>query len=399
MRIGIDLRTLSWSWTGPWRYLRNLLEHLAEIDRENEYFLFLHRDQAEPMIAQSNFEKTFVGSFFNGYRLLAQLNTSLASTALESILKAQAVDPIFGSLILPVFLRRDRIDVFHSPYHVLPLVKVCPSVVTIHDLAFEIYPGEFSARARVFLKSFTPLAARTADIIIVPSTSVKDNIVQLYHVPQDKIRVIHEAAEEIFKPMDKQESKEKIRLKYHVETDFILFVGFARSRRNIPSLLNAFSALKKQYGVKHKLVIVGRYDSVNTNYPELIKSLGIESDVIHFGHIADKDLPLFYNSAEILVYPSLYEGFGLPMVEAMACGTPIISSNAPPMPEIMGKAGLFVNPFNINQMARTIHDALVDENLQSKLREKSLERSHLFSWRKTAQSTLEAYREAQERSS
>ena len=289
MKIGIDLRTLSWNWTGPWRYLRNLLDHLARIDHENEYFLFLHKNQAEPVIAQSNFEKIFVGSFLNGDKLLSQLNTSLASTALESILKAQAVDPILGNLILPVFLRRDRIDVFHSPYHVLPLVKVCPSVVTIHDLAFEIFPGEFSARARVFLKTFTPLAARMADIIIVPSACVKDNIVQLYNVPQGKIRVIHEAAEEIFRPMNRQESKERILLKYHVKNDFILFVGFARSRRNVPSLLTAFSALKRQYGVKYKLVIVGRYDSVNTNYPELIRKLGIERDVIHFGHIPDKD--------------------------------------------------------------------------------------------------------------
>jgi glycosyltransferase involved in cell wall biosynthesis len=347
------------------------------------------------MIAQNNFKKTLVGTFLRGNRLLTKLNTGLSSTVIESYLKAQALDPILGNLLLPVFLRRDRIDVFHSPFHVLPLVKICPSVVTIHDLAFEIYPEEFSFRARRFAKVFTPLAARMADIIIVPSTCVKENVVQFYNVPQSKIRVIPEAADEIFRPMNKQECKEKIVQKYHIENDFILFIGFARLRRNVPLLLKAFLKLKKQHSIKHKLVIVGRYDAACTNYPKLIKELGIEKDVIHFGHIPDKDLPLLYNAAEIFVYPSSYEGFGLPLVEAMTCGTPIVASNASPMPEIVGEAGLMVNPFNVSQMAQTIYDVLTDEHLQLKLRQKSLERSHFFSWEKTAKNTLETYKEAQ----
>jgi glycosyltransferase involved in cell wall biosynthesis len=394
MKIGIDIRILSWNWTGPWRYLRNLLDHIARIDRKNEYFLYLDKNLPELMIAQSNFKKTLIGSLLNGNRLLTKLNTGLSSKVIESYLKAQALDPILGNLFLPVFLRRDGINVFHSPFNALPLAKVCPSVVTIHDLAFEFYPKEYSTKARIWSKVFTPLAARRADTIIVPSACVKENIVQLYDVPQSKVRVIHEAADEIFKPMNRQESKEKIVQKYHIEDEFMLFIGFARLRRNVPLLLKAFLKLKKQYSIKHKLVIVGRYDSVSTNYPKLIRELGIEKDVFHFGHIPDEDLPLLYNGAEIFVYPSSYEGFGLPLVEAMACGTPIVASNAAPMPEIIGKAGLFVDPFNVSQMAQTIYDVLADENLRLKLREESLERSHFFSWEKTARNTLEAYADA-----
>jgi glycosyltransferase involved in cell wall biosynthesis len=395
MRIGIDARVLSWNMTGPWRYLHNLLDHIAEIDHGNEYYLFVNKDQIDSITVPSNFRKTLVRSFLDGNRLLTKLNAGVTSKVLESYLKGQALDPVLGNLLLPVLLKHDRIDIFHSPFNVLPLIKVCPSLVTIHDLAFEIYPDEFSFQARVFHKTFTPIAARTADIIIVPSTCVEKNIVELYGVSQDKIRVVHEAADKIFKPMDRQESKVKIVQKYGIKDDFILFIGFARLRRNVPQLLEAFSRLKKQHDIRHKLVIVGRYDSVNTNYPRLVRELDMENDVIHFARIVDEDMPLFYNAAEVFVYPSSYEGFGLPLVEAMACGTPIIASNASPMPEIVGNAGLFVNPFDISQMAQTIYNVLTDEHLCLELRDKSLERAHSFSWKKTAEKTLEAYREAQ----
>jgi len=395
MKIGIDTRVLSWNMTGPWRYLRNLLDHIGEIDHRNEYFLFVNKDQADSITVPSNFRKTILRSFFDGSRLLTKLNSGVSSKVLESYLKGQALDPILGNLLLPVLLRHDRINVFHSPFNVLPLIKACPSVVTIHDLAFEIYPDEFSLQARLFHKTFTPIAARTADIIIVPSTCVKNNIVEFYDVSQAKIRVIYEAADKIFKPMNRKESKVKIVQKYGIEDDFILFIGFARLRRNVSQLLEAFSMLKKQHDLRHKLVIVGRYDPVNTNYPKLIRELHMENEVIHFARVADEDMPLLYNAAEIFVYPSSYEGFGLPLVEAMACGTPIVASNAPPMPEIVGNAGLFVNPFDINQMAQTIHLVLTDEHLRLGLRDKSLERAHSFSWKKTAEKTLEGYREAQ----
>jgi glycosyltransferase involved in cell wall biosynthesis len=397
MRIGIDTRVLSWNLTGPWRYVRNLLKHIAEIDHRNEYFLFINRNQAESIEVQGNFNKTLVKSFPDWNRLLTKLNTGISSTVLESLLKGQALDPLLGNLLIPVLLRRDRIDVFHSPYNVLPVVKMCPSLVTIHDLAFETYPREFSVQARVFHKTFTPLAARMADIIVVPSRCVKENIVRLYELPQAKIWVIHEAADEIFKPMGRKESKEEIVRKYGITDDFILFVGFARLRRNIPRLLEAFSKLKKRYRLGHKLVIVGRYDPVNTNYPKLAKELGIENEVIHFARLQDQDMPLFYNAAELFVYPSSYEGFGLPLVEAMACGTPMVVSNSQPMPEIVGNAGLFVDPLNVEQLSRAIHEVLNDEHLQSELRERSLERSQFFSWKKTAGKTIEAYQGAQKK--
>jgi glycosyltransferase involved in cell wall biosynthesis len=370
MRIGIDTRILSWNWTGPWRYLSNLLKQLAKIDCSNEYFLFSHKNEAVPRIVQSNMKNVLI----------------------ESYLKGRTLDPIWSNLLLPVALSRNRIDIFHSPYQILPLVRFRPSIVTIHDIAFEIYPRDFSIEDRIGLKMFTRLAAQAADIVIVPSIHGKTNITQLYKIPESKVRVIYEAASEIFRPIDKKEAKERIAQKYQIKNDFILYVGFIRPRRNIPTLLKAFHRLKKQYNLSHKLVIVGDSNPENIDFSDFVKS-DLQKEIIHFRRIPDEDMPLLYNAAEIFVYPSLYEGFGLPLVEAMACGTPIVASNAPPMPEMVGDAGLFVDPFDSSQMSQTIYDILADEYLRSNLREKSLKRSLFFSWKKTAEKTLSVYRE------
>jgi glycosyltransferase involved in cell wall biosynthesis len=369
MRIGMDTRILSWSGSGPWRYLCNLLKELARIDQDNEYFLFSDKNESASGIAWSNMKKIMIRSCFKGH----------------------VADPVWNNMLLPVALRRNRIDIFHSPYNILPLVKICPSIVTIHDVAFEIYPEDFPIADRVYLKMFTCLAAEAADIVIVPSTHVGMNVAQIYKIPESKVRVIYEAADEIFRPMDKQEAKERIAQEYGIENDFILYVGFVRPRRNVLTLLKAFHRLRKQYNLRHKLIIVGK-NLGSIDFLNFVKS-DQEKELIHFNYIPDKDLPLLYNAAEIFVYPSLYEGFGLPLVEAMACGTPIVASNSPPMPEIVGDAGLFVDPLDVSQMAQTIYEVLADENLRSNLREKSLKRSLLFTWKKTAEKTSSLYKE------
>lgn len=371
MKIAIDSRILLWKKTGPKRYLYNLLKNLARIDKENEYYLFSF--QRNPDLNSDRFEERILRSPW------------------QPVVGRRVSDPVWNNLLLPNGLKRCEIDVFHSPYQTLPLIKVCASVVTIHDLAFELYPEDFSFGLRLYLKTFTRLASRLADKVIVPCGKVKKDITETYNVPEDKVEISHEAAEEIFRPIEHKIAKEEVARKYGVKSEFMLNVGYIRPRRNIPTLLKAFYRLKRDYSVRCKLVIVGEIAPKDTRISSLIKALALEKEIILLNNVPDEDLILFYNATELFVYPSIYEGFGLPLVEAMACGAPILASKNPPMPEILGGAGICVSPRGVEEMASFAYKILVDEHLKEELRSKSLERSKNFSWERTAKKTLEVY--------
>jgi len=335
MRILIDSRTLIWRGTGARRYLHNLLTNLAKVDKENEYFVFVRHNEE---FDQDDFRKVVFKSP-----------------------RGHIFNPIWTNISLPLALKRNKIDVLHSPHTALPFIKVCPSVLTVHDLSFEVCPWDFRIKSRLFLR--------------------------------DKIEVIYEAADEIFRPVDRGKASEEVERKYKIKDDFILHVGLLRPRRNILTLLKAFNKLRSEYGVKVKLVLVGPAGYKSDELFHFIAKHDLKKEVIQLDYVSDKGLLYMYNAAEMLVYPSLYEGFGLPTMEAMACGTPVLASNVQPMLEIVGDGGIFFDPYNVTEMSQKMYSVLTDDNLKLELKEKALVRTRDFGWEMNAKRTRKIYYE------
>lgn len=216
------------------------------------------------------------------------------------------------------------------------------------------------------------------------------DIIRYFKIPENKIKVIYLGVDEDYKPLSETEIR-KVRQKYHLNYPFILYVGSLISHKNIPTLIKAFYKLKK-YGLPHKLVITGKRGWKYKNIFEIISKLNLQKDVVFTGYVQREDLPALYNAADLFVYPSLYEGFGLPPLEAMACGTPVITSNTSSLPEVVGNAGIMVDPYDIDGLAKAMYEVLTNEGLRAELRKRGLERAKMFSWKKTAEETLNVYK-------
>ncbi|MNN38627.1 D-inositol 3-phosphate glycosyltransferase [compost metagenome] len=220
----------------------------------------------------------------------------------------------------------------------------------------------------------------------------KDDISKEFNYPKDKIFVTHLAAENIYKPMDKIKCKKFLRSNYSIDSNFILYVGGFSPRKNITGLIEAFSLLKGIYTQDLKLVIVGKQGISYEKYKNRAIELGIEDQVIFPGFIPLEHMPVFYNACETLVYPSFYEGFGLPPLEAMACGTPVIASNCTSIPEILGNSALLINPKDVYAIMNAMYSILTNIDLKIKLTVEGIERNKIYNWNKTALDTLSAYK-------
>jgi glycosyltransferase involved in cell wall biosynthesis len=376
LRIGIDARVLLRKSGGLHRYLNNLLTNLVEIDKENEYSLYVDRLHSEI-------------DFLNKEGKIREV---LVKTL--RLYDAHEFNSVFwNNLLLPSALIREKIDIFHSPIFILPLLMTPNSVVTIHDISFDLFPNyssPYSIAENNYLKIVVRLSARKARRIIVPTKSVKNDIIQTYKEPPGKIEVTYLAADDIFSPINKEMAKEEVRRKFFIN-DFILFVGLIQPRRNIVRLIKAFYFLKKYKKFKHKLVLIGSI--ADRNVPNLIEELNLSKYVYHLNYISNNDLLFFYNAADLLIYPSLYEGFALPLVEAMACGTPVITSNVSCMPEVVGNAGMTINTYSVDEIAWAIDHVVNNEELKKNMEKEGIKRSKIFSWRRLAEETLAVYQE------
>jgi len=341
--------------------------NLAKIDKENEYFLFSVNTEE---FDQTNFKKLVFKSS-----------------------RGQIYNPLWTEILLPLVVMRNKIDLLHSAFATLPFLKTCPSVITIHGLALEGCPEDIPIGKRLFLKASHRFASQSAAKIIVPSTRIKEELIRIYGVAEEKIEVIYEAAEEVFRLVSKEKAAREVKRKYGIKGDFILHVGILRPRKNVLTLLKAFNKLRSDYGSRVKLVLVGRAGFKSDNLFRFIADQNLSEEVIHLNYIPDKDLMYLYNATEVLVFPSLYEGFGLPAIEAMACGTPVLASKIQPMLEIIGDGGLFLNPHDVTGMSEKIYNILTDSNLRLELSEKALVQSRNFSWKTNAEKTLKIFYE------
>jgi glycosyltransferase involved in cell wall biosynthesis len=349
---------------GITRYTRHLLRALAKVNHHDEFITFQHRRHRTQLIEQANFRRS---------TLFAPVHTHLEQW------------------MLPLELLRFSLDLWHSTDFIPPLYTTVPTVITVHDLAFLHWPHFLTKDSAAYYGQIDR-AVRHAQHIIVPSESTKQDLTAMLGVPPIKISVIYEAADELFVPLPVAETRAEVMRKYHLPETFVLFVGTIEPRKNVDGLLRAFHHLRSKYGVNDTaLVIAG---GSGWNYQEtldLINQLQLEQSVRLVGRVVDEELHKLYVSARCHVHPAHYEGFGLPPLEAMACGTPTIVSNVSSLPEVVGDAALLIDPANWEEIAVAMHRLLSDNQLHSELREKGLQRARYFNWESAARRTMEVY--------
>lgn len=365
MRIGIDARLIFYHKAGIGQYILRLTQALAQINRDDAFILFTSRKDTTPHIEQANFKRQPLWTPSHHRFERIALSLELAPFAL---------------------------DVLHSPDFIPPAWTRCPTVITMHDLAFLLYP-RFLTRESARYYSQVDLAARQADHIIAVSNSTKHDTIRLLGVPESKITVIYEAAHPLFTPMDPTRARAFVQTQYHLPPEFILFVGTIEPRKNLPTLLRAFKRLRDNYKSQAVLAIAGQRGWLVEEVDRVIAELQLDNTVRFLGGVRNEELVYLYNAASAFVLPSFYEGFGLPPLEAMACGTPVIVSNVSSLPEVVGDAGLLVAPDDVEELAVAMSRVLTDTTLREELRNKGLKRARTFSWERAARETLAVYRQ------
>lgn len=388
MKIGVDA-TCWGNKRGFGRFTRELLENLLEIDKNNEYLFFIDGDTAD--------SKT----------IPTQVETIVVETEASPI-KAASADGRRSLKDIWAMSRevlRHKIDVFFFPavYSYFPILNRTKIIVTIHDVIADNNPELIfpNSRAKFFWKLKQNAAVRQSDLILTVSDYSKQQISQYFNLQTSRMRVINEGARSIFKVLPKngamQNALSRFDLKYGDK--FLLYVGGISPHKNLSILIDAYKKVCSNSGNSDlKLVLVGDYkdDPFFSAYPSLKKQvieLDLEDKVIFTGFISDEDLALFYNAATLLVFPSLEEGFGLPAVEAMSCGTPVAASNCSSLPEVIGEAGRFFDPRDEQNIADVINQILSDSLLLNEMKDSSLKRSKNFAWRKAAEDTLTIFEE------
>lgn len=364
MKIGIDARPTQGAFTGDSTYWRGLVEALSRLDVE--LVLYFDAKLPEPAI-------------------------SVSGSIPVRILRAPC-SRVWSAWTFPRALKEDGIQVAHVQYTMPPRMP-CPTVTTIHDVSFKRFPKFFRLMDRWILDWAVKTASKKAARIIAPSEFTKNELVSLYRIDPGKIAVTYEGVDEQFRPMDRSVTHALVGEKYGLSSPFILTLGVIQPRKNLGRLLEGFAALKGNLESEHKLLIVGKYGWKEANLERRIAELGLAEDVVLTGYAPYEDLPALYNAADVFVYPSVYEGFGLPPLEAMACGTPVITGDSSSLPEVVGEAGVMVDPYDPDAFTEAMARVLSSESLRAEMSARGLAQAKKFSWDKMAQETLAVYRQ------
>jgi glycosyltransferase involved in cell wall biosynthesis len=370
LRIGVDYTAAIRQEAGIGRYTRELVRALAELDGGHDYVLFAAAGGQWPM------GRDWPPNF--------QMRSVPLSDRTAAILWHRLQLPLWVELVT------GPVDIFHSPDFVLPPVRRAKTLVTVHDLSFMRYPECADANLRAYLNKAVPRSVHRADLVLADSQHTKDDLMELLGVDADKIEVIYPGVEERFHPMEDQAHLKEVRRRYNLPPRFILGLGTLQPRKNFARLIQAYSLLITRYPSLH-LVIAGGTGWFYEEIFAAVEQLGLEEKVIFPGFVADGDLPALYNLADLFVFPSLYEGFGLPPLEAMACGTPVITSDTSSLPEVVGEAGLMVEATDVKALAEAMKRALEDNALRERMITKGLEQAGKFTWEKAAAKLLSLY--------
>jgi len=369
VRIGVDVRELEkGKATGIGRYLLDLLKFATKEKPRWEFILF--GNQATKIdLEASNLEKIFIAEYFT---------------------------PWWDQIKLPRYLKKERVDIFLTPYLKVPLSIPCKLVVIINDLIPFLFPEYQKLKdrpRRIYFKNLGRRAAGRADKIITISQHSKKDILKVFQIPEEKIKVIYLGVDRAYQPLIS--NLKEATSKYGINKKFIFYFGNFNPHKNVKALIEAYYRLPQKIKDGYQLVLGGRRDRHCMGLEKMIKRLKLEEKAIFTGFISEKDLPAIYSAAELFVFPSLREGFGLPPLEAMACGTPVITSNITSLPEVVGEAGILVNSYNVDEIKAAIIKVLTDSALRNNLIKRGLERAKQFTPEKTAKQILRVFAETQ----
>ena len=370
MRIAIDAHSVGAKLAGNESYAVNLIEALAQIDNVNDYTLYVTTAEAHDR--------------FHGRWPNFKVKNTLPHTPLIRI-----------PLTLSAELRKHPVDVLHVQFTAPPFCP-CPVVVSIHDLSFEHLPQTFHRRSRTQLRLTVRHSARRADKILTLSEHTRRDVIKTYGIDPEKITAIPLAAPAHFGPVSDDKELQRVRHNYGIDRDYVLSVGSIQPRKNLVRLIKAYASLRGVHTGNSfpKLVIVGKRAWLYDETLRALEEAGVGDSVVLTGYVPESDLPALYSGALCFVYPSYFEGFGLPPLEAMKCGAPVVVGSATSLPEVVGDAGLQVDPFDVSAIAGAIDQLINNPELRKELSVKGQKRAELFDWRETARQTLKVYEQA-----
>ena len=366
MRIAIDARKLHDYGIGT--YVRNVLRYLGRIDRENEYVLLCRKADCDA-----------VRGYGENFRALPEPSANYS---------------VMEQIRLPIALKRAGADVFHAPHYVLPPLLPCPSVVTIHDCIHLMFPEYLPNKlAYMYARTFMTIAARRSSKVLTVSEASKRDILHFFKIPSSKVEVIYNAIDDRFDREPEMEDVVRVRERYQLNDPFLLYAGNIKPHKNVDRVIEAFARLKKRGFESLKLLIIGDEISKNPQLRRAVHRHQLHQHVRFLGFVPDATLAVLYRLADVFVFPSLYEGFGLPPLEAMASGTPVVTSNVSSLPEVVGDAALLVDPRDAEAIAGAVQRILTDDDLRRSLTQKGLGRAHEFSWERSVRRIRDVYLE------
>ena len=371
MKIGINGRFLVAKRTGVQRAAYNLIKTLIEIDRENEYVIFTGVDQISAL----------------------EWNYPNVKVVGDSLRPNESFRNHFWEQVrLPALARRHKIDILHSPANVAPLFYKGKSIIHIHDLCFVVNPQWYSFAFRTVYNLIIPQLAKRATKVITNSNNSKNDLLQYFELPAERVSLVYWAVDDTFSlPRIKPENEIGIG-----ETDFILYVGSLEPRKNINVLIEAYEQLRHQYpAIKTKLILIGGESPLFASVQ--LRAREFRDDVVFKGFVTDAELSEYYRRAKLVAYPSLYEGFGLPPLEAMASGVPVVTSSTSSIPEVVGGAAILVNPRDREHLTRALHRVLVDQELRAAMVREGYLQVAKFNWYRVARGVLSVYYEVHKR--
>jgi glycosyltransferase involved in cell wall biosynthesis len=370
VRIGIDARKLHDFGIGT--YIRNLLRQLARLDRQNEFVVFCRPDDRDAL-----------ASLGENFRAVVELSGNYS---------------IAEQMKIPLAIKREGVTLFHAPHYVLPPLVRCRSVVTIHDCIHLMFPQYLPNRLALrYARTSITLAARRATRVLTVSESSKRDILRFVDTEPEKIDVIYNAYDERFGIEPREEDVVRVRERYQLHDEFVLYAGNVKPHKNLARLIEAFHLVRKRGLGQLKLVLIGDDISRYSVLRRAVHQHQLHKYVRFLGYLPEETLAVMYRLAGVFVFPSLYEGFGLPPLEAMASGTPVVTSNLSSLPEVAGDAAVLVDPYDPTAIADGIYRVLTDEALRRELRRKGLARAAQFSWEQSVQRVREIYAEVGER--
>ena len=368
MRVGIDVGPIARARTGVGNYCYHLLKHLLQLEGEHSLVGFY-----------SGLSRGDLSAFEGAMRTRYVRLPTRALYAVWNAFERPHVDRLLGG-----------VDVYHATNYFLPPVATARRVVTVHDLSFLVLPELSSPKiVSTFTKGVRRFCAE-ADAVIADSYSTKRDIVERLDVSDEKVTVVHLAANEGFAPVDRGEAQARLARAYRIEGPYLFFVSTIEPRKNVEGLLRAFAQLTKDF--PHKLILAGSLGWYGDTLIELIRELRIADRIVCPGFVPDEDLPSFYSAADAFVFPSHYEGFGLPVLEAMACGCPVVTAKNSSLPEVVGEAALLADSKDFDGLAEQMRRVLSEPGLREALSAKGKAQAATFSWARSAEETMRVYK-------